>query len=407
MTTPNRLRTLVFAGLAALAPMAAPGQGLFAPAIIVNDRAISNYEIQQRMMILRLFRTPGDLEEVARGQLIDERIQLFAAEQLDIVPSPEDVAAGMAEFAGRADLTTEEFLGRLEQAGVAAETFEDFVRAGVAWRDVVRARFGPFAQITEADIDRALETTSQRGEAEVLISEIILPARTAEEAARAEALSLQLSSTLNGFGAFAAAARQYSASPSRAVGGQVPRAIPLSNLPAPLANQLIALKPGEVSDPIPIPEAVAIFMLRELRDTGRPEPDQIEIEYAEYLIPGGRSPEALAEAARIADETDRCNDLYGVNKDQPRERLKIETRAPGEIPSDVALELARLDPGEVSTAVTRGANLVLLMLCDRSIVFDPQPDRATVRARLVDQRLAAQAQIYLSELKANALIREP
>src|SRR6056297_324606 len=109
----------------------------------------------------------------------------------------------MAEFAGRVDLTTEEFVARIAEAGVAEESFRDFVRAGVAWREVVRNRFGPRAQVTEAEVDRALSLTSRRGGAEALISEIILPARNPEEQARAERIAADISANVSGAGAFA------------------------------------------------------------------------------------------------------------------------------------------------------------------------------------------------------------
>ena len=74
------------------------------------------------------------------------------------------------------------------------------------------------------------------------------------------------------------------------------------------------------------------------------------------------------------------------------------------------MELAKLDPGEASTALTRagGQTLVYLMLCDR-IPAEPEggvPSRDRIRDRLVNRRAAAYADNYLSELRANATIVE-
>src|SRR6056297_3568383 len=165
--------------LVAMALAVAPGPGALAQSnpfrtvVEVNDRVVTAWEIEQRAVLLQLFRAPGDPREAAREALVDERLQLAAAERLGVEPSPEAVEEGMAEFAGRVDLTTEEFVARIAEAGVAEESFRDFVRAGVAWREVVRNRFGPRAQVTEAEVDRALSLTSRRGGAEALISEII------------------------------------------------------------------------------------------------------------------------------------------------------------------------------------------------------------------------------------------
>ena len=150
----------------------------FAPVILINNRAITAYEIDQRRRMLEVFRTPGNLEEQAREALIDDRLRLIAGEQMGVTVTEQDITAGMEEFAGRAQLSTQEFVAGLAGAGVAEESFRDFVAAGLVWRQVVRQRFGAQAQVTESEIDSALSPSSQRASAEVFFSEIILPANT-------------------------------------------------------------------------------------------------------------------------------------------------------------------------------------------------------------------------------------
>jgi peptidyl-prolyl cis-trans isomerase SurA len=85
------------------------------------------------------------------------------------------------------------------------------------------------------------------------------------------------------------------------------------------------------------------------------------------------------------------------------------------VPSDIALELARLDNNEISTSLTRqnGAFLTFLMLCGRTII-PPEPEeegaeidlRAQMRDRLFQQRISSYADSYLAELRADAIIEE-
>lgn len=379
----------------------------FRPVIYVNDRVITAWELEQRALILRLFRTPGDIEEGARLALVNERLQLGAAQQLGVEVPEEALLEGMAEFAGRVELELEEFLQALAQQGVAEETFRDFVRAGISWREVVRARFGPRAQVTEAEVDRALALTSRRGGAEVLISEIIIPFESPEQRDRAEEIAAEITSNTRSESAFAAAARQYSAAPSRENGGRVTNVVPVSNLPPALRAQVLTLAPGQVSDPVVLGNAVAVFQLRQLRETGIADAENVSLEYARYLIPNGGTEAARAEAASIAARVDTCDDLFGVNFGQPAERLVIETQALQDVPQEIALELAKLDEGEISTSIVRQGTLVMLMLCGRTEIREEEVDRAQVRDRLVDQRLAAYADGYLAELRADAIIREP
>ena len=62
--------------LALMSPTLAAAQ--FAPAIVINDSVVSEFEINQRAAMLEVFRTPGNLQDLAREQLIEDRLKLEA-----------------------------------------------------------------------------------------------------------------------------------------------------------------------------------------------------------------------------------------------------------------------------------------------------------------------------------------
>ena len=389
----------------ALGVVPAAAQTPFSPAIRVNEDTISYYEIDQRARFLLLLRAPGIPEEEARKVLIEERLKEQAVRSAGIDATEEEIATGITEFAARANLTGEEFEAALVQAGVDPATFRDFVEIGVEWREFVRARFLPRSRPTDAEIDRALGADGGGGGVRVLLSEIIMPVtpETLEEVtARAERIS-----QITDFGSFSAEAGRYSATATRGNGGRM-NWMPLTNLPPQLRPLILGLAPGEVTQPISLPNAIALFQLRDIEETPVGEPDFAAIDYAAYYIPGGRSEAALAQAARIAAEVDTCDDLYGVAKGQPEEVLERASRAPGEIPQDIAVELAKLDDGEVSTALTRGdgQTLVFLMLCGRTAAINEAATREDVANALLQERITAFADSFLEQLRADALIVE-
>ncbi len=49
-----------------------------------------------------------------------------------------------------------------------------------------------------------------------------------------------------------------------------------------------------------MPNAIALFQLRGLEETGAPEAEAVSVEFARYFIPGGRTESSFAEAAKIA-----------------------------------------------------------------------------------------------------------
>jgi peptidyl-prolyl cis-trans isomerase SurA len=316
----------------------------------------------------------------------------------------KDITAGLEEFAGRADLSVEEFQTGLAENGVEPETFRDFVQANLVWREVIRARFVPRVIVSDGDVKRALAVTNQRGDVRVALAELIIPAPPGQEA-DALALAQELSATIQSVDDFAAAAAQYSAAPSAADGGDVGW-LELGNLPPTIRALILPLGIGGVTQPIPIPNAVALFQLRGLEDTGKPAIEAVELDYMQILLPDGDG--GAAEAARLRANADQCDDLFGLTKGLPADQV-VRTKLPaGEVPRDIGLELAKLDPGESSFGLRRGAARVFLMLCTRNVeIAENPPTPEAIRDQLINQRLAAFADSYLNQLRAAAIIREP
>ncbi|NCU19757.1 peptidylprolyl isomerase [Candidatus Falkowbacteria bacterium] len=382
--------------------------GMFAPVIQVNDSGITGYEIEQRTRFLTLLGAPGDVRAAAEKALIEDRLRLQAAKSLGVTATDQAVMAGMTEFAARANLSAEQFIEALGQNGVDPQTFRAFVEAGIIWRDVVRAKFGPSITVTDAEIDRALAEPQPEGRgARLLMSEIILPAGPGKEADAAE--TARKISAITTEAEFGAAARRWSSANSRTDSGKL-KWLAEEALPEDVRAVVLALKPGQISRPIRQEGAILFFMMHEIEPAAGPAQGGALVDFARLLIPGGRSEAALAEAARLRGRINTCNDLYGEARNLPPQQMLRDVMPASQVPANIAAELARLDPGEVSTALTSGDALVFLMLCSRNTVreVDAQaPDRAAVTNRLRNARLAALADGWLADLMAEAIIRRP
>ncbi|SLN11160.1 Chaperone SurA precursor [Pseudoruegeria aquimaris] len=401
----SRALLLILSPLLAFAAPAA-AQSPFSPVAYVNDGVVTRFELEQRIRFLEVLGTPGDLREEALERLIEDRLQSQAAAQFNLSASDEEIARGIDEFASRANLTGEQFLAELSKAGVAPQTVRDFVASGLVWRELIRGLFGPRSQVTEAEIDRALAYSTGGGGVRVLLSEIVLP--TAPEFQERTAAILPQLRQIRSVSEFSAAASQYSVAPSRANGGRLDwRSI--SSLPPQIAPQILALRPGEITDPIQVPNAIVLFQLRDKQEVSASAAQKFTVEFAQYFIAGGRSEEGLRQAARIREEVDTCDDLYGVNKGKAPEALRIEALPEAEVPADIRRELDDMDPGEVSTALTRnnGQTLVFLMLCGRTPELGDEVNRADIRRELVNARLVSYAASYIAQLRSDAVIRFP
>ena len=124
------------------------------------------------------------------------------------------------------------------------------------------------------------------------------------------------------------------------------------------------------------------------------------VDYAQFLLPAGE------DVAQVRKSVDTCNDLYALAKGLPADRLLRESHPEAQVPGDLAAALRLLDPGE-STTLSRGGWTVFLMLCSRGAAVELMPTREQARIQLTNQRLAAKAEIYMEELRSEAIISKP
>ena len=401
-----RFLPLLTASLIALAaPMALPGPGfaqenLFAPRVVINDQAVTEFEFQQRRLFLQLLRAPGDLDKVALDGLVDDRLRMQEAKRFKVTVKEEDVRKGMEEFAARANLSADDFVKALGQAGVEPETFRDFVTSGLVWREIARGKFANQAKVTEDEIDRAIEAETRKVALTVAVSELIIPAQPGQEDAALD-LARRLSREIRSEGAFSAAVANYSAAASRQRGGRLD-AMPLANLPPQISSVILPLAPGQVSPPVPIPGGVALFQLRSIAEGKPSDAAPVLVEYARLTLPA----ENAAQMAMVQTKAQTCKDIYGLLPDLPADQLVVEKATMAELAGDTGLTLARMDPGE-SVIRARGAAQELLMLCSRAPVSETPVDREDLRVRLINQKMEKMADQYLARLKADAIIRTP
>ncbi|GAB1379771.1 peptidylprolyl isomerase [Pararhodobacter aggregans] len=395
---------------APLTALPAQAQSPFAAALYVNDDPITNYDITQKMRFLEFIGAQGDNpRERAVERLIEDRLQLQEASRLGGRLTPDQVAAGMNEFAARANITADEMIQRMAQAGIDRETFESFIRSGLLWRELVVAVYGRTITISDAQIDQALSVEGVQPSTEVLISEIFLPTdpQFAEQVQRIIPQVQRIRTETE----FANAARQVSAAPSAATGGRVDRWIDLGGLPPELASAFTDAAPGTVIGPMEMPGAYAFFQLRARRDSRAVSAEATALDYRMAMLPGGRSETNLARVARIREMTDSCVDfdarVLREAPELPTDAVQHVTQPLTALSSAVRTELERLNPGQISANLVQDNALMVLMLCSRSVSGENMPARPQIRESLINRALEGQAMVYLQRLRAEADIRYP
>jgi len=376
---------------------------IYSPIYQVNDSVVTEYELQQRVKMLQSFGTRGDLRQMAIDQLIEDRLRSQAAKEAGITTNDEEILGGMEEFAARGNFSTDQLLNYFRQRGVHRETFEDFVRAGILWRNVIGARFASKVNVTDEEVDAQLNVNAISFPKTVNVAEIILP--VAERgAAQTRALADRLSQTIKSGDQFSIAAKKFSKSDTAVRGGAMGW-IPLGTLPAQVSSRVSALEPGQVTAPIIIGSAIALYQLRGVREAKSAGEQVISVSYLNVIMPSAKSSQGgqIAAATKLMNLSDTCLDMQANTSKFAENAVTSQSLPSAQVPVRIAAEISKLDPNESGYYVAENGGINVVMLCNRAKDL-PEGAREQIRNALFGQRVGSFGAGYLQELRGDAII---
>jgi peptidyl-prolyl cis-trans isomerase SurA len=417
MTTGTRMRLLAFAALAGLAVAggAARAQTEQRIVAVVNDEVISARDLNDRLRLVVLTSGIPDSQQ-ARGRLapqvlrslIEETLQTQEAQRLDLTVDDTEVQQALANIARRNQMTVEGMQGFLASNQVNLDTLMDQVRAQIAWVKVVNRQIVPRVTVTVDQLEMAVDEARRNvGEAEYLLSEIVLPVDNPAQAAAVGEDATRLVQTLREGAGFDSLARQVSAAASAEQGGDLGW-IRASAVPDQLRDALDRLREGEVSDPIGSPVGYHIFWLRDRRLSTAGAAGQPEVRLAQILLPvdGRAGLEARrAEAAGLRDQLADCAAMTeaatALNAPNSGDLGWLPVAG---LPSAVRQAVATLPVGQVSAPLEDEAGIHLLMVCERREPEGAAPEREQIAERLERERVDRLARRYLRDLRKQAFV---
>ncbi|MEM8570834.1 MAG: peptidylprolyl isomerase [Pseudomonadota bacterium] len=265
-------------GVVALSCAANP----YAPIRTINGDVITDYDIEQRANLLDALGAEGDLEALALEQLIDDRLKIQSGNALGFILPEGAVFAGLEEFAATRGMSLDQVLTILEAREIDRQAMDDYVEAGLVWREVVGVRFRDLSLPSDTDVDAAMANRARETVDVYQLAEIALPY---SERGRVETSRLadELYRELSLGGNFAQTAQQFSRADSAPQGGQV-EDMSFDQIPPPLQTALQGLSPGDVTQPIEIAGGVAIIKLIAIRqEVPEPNPEVTEFETREAV----------------------------------------------------------------------------------------------------------------------------
>ncbi len=182
MATAKNGISLLLAGVIALSLSVSPapfgGQAMAATSVVavVNKTAITSGDVAHRVAFLRLQRRTGNLQKMAKDQLVDEVLKRDEIARVGMSVSTADVDASFARFAASNKMSVEQLNTILDRAGVTAAHFKAFIAVSMSWPRLVNARYasGASSKLSNQElVTRLLENKQKPVTTEYMLKQII------------------------------------------------------------------------------------------------------------------------------------------------------------------------------------------------------------------------------------------
>ncbi len=399
---------------------AAPAAGLSEyAAAVVNDEIISTYDLAQRMRLL--IATTGvqpteqnlpQIQQEALIALVDETLQLQELRRVEreqkfsIIASDEDVNEELAELASGNEMSAEQFTSMLRSQGVL-DSLREQLRAQASWQRWIQGRYGSRLRIGEDQVRAVLEQQqAQASRPQFQVSEVFIDGARVGGMDVAVRGAEQLVAQMQQGAPFQAVARQFSAAPTAASGGDAGWVGP-GEMPREVELALEQMRPGQLSRPIPVTDGVYIVYLRDKRSGAGAT--VVNLKQAAIGVPAG-APESQVEAARtrliaLRSQITSCDDLEAVASGQAGIIAGDLGEAEiGDLAPAFRAAAETLEVGQLSEPIRTEAGMHIVAVCGKRASGGSELSPQMVERRLFFEQLGLIARRYMRDLRNAATI---
>ncbi|MDE2595908.1 MAG: peptidylprolyl isomerase [Sphingomonadales bacterium] len=388
-------------------------------AVVVNGEIITGTDIDQRLALI-LAANEGKVSDeekqrlrmqVARN-LMDEVLQIQEAKSNDIEIDDAEVDQAYARVAQQNfNQNPQAMTAYLARVGSAPASLKRQIRAELAWQRLLRRNVQPFVNVSEGEVKELMDRLqAAKGTEEYRIGEIFLSATPESQAAVFEN-GKRIVEQLRQGGSFVAYARQFSEASTAAVGGDLGW-IRLAQLPPELSTAARELSPGQLVGPLQIRGGFSILYLIDKRQvlTADPRDALLSLKQISIDFPAGTSQadaqKKAGEFATAMKAAHGCGAVDAVAAPLGAQVVANDQVKARDLPGPLQEALLQMSVGETSPpfgSISEGVRV--LMLCGRD---DPKADNGPsfdeLMSQMEDDRVNKRAQMYLRDLRRDAII---
>ena len=227
--------------------------------ITVNGNVITNYDLQQRMLLFKIFNiSKYKNKDDVKQFLVEESLQEQFVDSRGVQLSSTEAKKNMADFLQLQQINKTDLFKLLSNNNIETSEFERYLEIKALWKKALLQSYGKKAIISQYELNLPPETRPT--ETNLLnLSEIVIP--FAEHGKnKSLLLANRLKIELTAGGSFSEAARRFSRSQSRGIGGKI-GLVDETKLPIKLRKLLSNLSRSEITKPIINEDTVILFKL--------------------------------------------------------------------------------------------------------------------------------------------------
>lgn len=387
-------------------------------AAVVNDDVISLYDLNARIKLLIVTSNQQDSPELRRrlsrqvlNSLIDEKLKMQEAKRLGIRIANKELENTYSDMEAGNKLPKGGLTDYLEKNGVDRLILIEQIEATIAWADAINRLFRPQTTIGDEEIDEVIEAMkASKGKPEYLAAEIFLPISNPNKAGEVLDNARRLIEQMMNGADFSILARNYSQSATAAVGGDLGW-VRQGQLPSEINKALIALKKGDLSQPLRGVSGYHIILKRDDRiGLGLPKAKE-KVDLRQVFLPlGAASTKAdrqalMGKAKSMAATAAGCANM---------EKLEAESGSPlsgslgvvdtSSLPKAIQNVIKNLSVGAASQPIPADGGIIFLMVCERTGTSTLETLRPSIEQRLMTERLDNAARGHLRDLRQTAFV---
>ena len=385
----------------------------------VNDDAITDFDLNQR--VLFAIRTTGlqdspDLRQRMAAQIlrqmIDEKLQIQDAKKLGLKPTDGEVQQRVGDIERAAGMGRGQFKQYIQSAGVSVEIALQQIEAQIAWNKIIRRKVRPQVDVSEAEIDDALNRARQNvGKTESRVAEIFVPVDRADLADEAKRNADRITDQLKRGAPFGAVAQQFSQGATSSAGGELGWVLP-GTLDPSLDAAIDKLPVRQYSEPVRSAAGWHVLYVIDRRPFAatRAEDTRLNLTQMTLPLPVNASPEevnkANGEAQKVMASVKSCSELHAKSRE-----LKGATSGDlqgirvGDLQANPQMfeQLPKLNIGGTAGPFRVAEGLQVVVLCGKT-GGDGLPARDAISQQILLQKLEAAGRRYMRDLRRQATI---